>query len=68
MDPRSIKKEKKGVRSSIPLKERVKRHAIVMLCGLAVGAAFNVAFHAPVYGFEGLLGGLINSLIIYWMA
>lgn len=67
MDQRSIKKEKKSFRSAIPLREKVKRHAIVILCGLAVGAAFNVAFHAPVYGIEGLLGGLIVSLVIYWM-
>lgn len=49
-------------------RDRVKKLILVLISGLAVGAAFNVAFHAAVYGIEGLLGGVISALAIYWMS
>lgn len=45
-----------------------KEIAMVVSCGAAAGALFNVAFSIQPWSFGGLLGGVLSAILVWWMS
>lgn len=41
---------------------------MVVSCGAAAGALFNVAFSIQPWSFGGLLGGVLSAILVWWMS